>query len=131
MIYHDTDINCKALGFFTEYCCFCRKSALNLFCHLSEAVEVQGILLFQELDSNVAVGSDVRLGQVFRPLQKPVIEWDQSVKIVGFAAKFTAEFGFFHCKSNDFVLQLKEINLLNRWPDDIMNLASETLYHLL
>ena len=81
-------------------------------------------MLFQELDSNVAVGPDVRLGQVFRPLQKPVVEWDQSVKIVGFAAKFTAEFGFFHCKSNDFVLQLKEINLLNRWPDDIMNLAS-------
>ena len=106
------------------------KSALNLFCHLSEAVEVQGILLFQELDSNVAVGPDVRLGQVFRPLQKPVVEWDQSVKIVGFAAKFTAEFGFFHCKSNDFVLQLKKINLLNRWPDDIMNLASGAPYHL-
>ena len=70
------------------------KSALNFFRHLSEAVEVQGILLFQELDSNVAVGPDVRLGQVFRPLQKPVVEWDQSVKIVGCAAKFTAEFGF-------------------------------------
>ena len=45
-----------------------------MFCHLSEAVEVQGILLFQELDSNVAVGSNVRLGQVFRPLQKSVIQ---------------------------------------------------------
>ena len=33
-----------------------RLSALNLFCHLSEAVEVQGILLFQELDCDVAVG---------------------------------------------------------------------------
>ena len=111
--------------------CSCTLSALNLFCHLSEAVEVQGILLFQELDSNVAVGPDVRLGQFFRPLQKSVVEWDQSVRIVGFAAKFTAEFGFFHCKSNDFVLQLKEINLLNRWLDDIMNLASGALYHLL
>ena len=50
------------------------KSALNLFRHLSEAVEVQGILLFQELDSNVAVGPDVRLGQFFRPLQKSVIQ---------------------------------------------------------
>ena len=50
------------------------KSALNLFRHLSEAVEVQGILFFQELDSNVAVGSDVRLGQVFRLLQKLVIQ---------------------------------------------------------
>ena len=40
-----------------------RLSALNLFCHLSEAVEVQGILLrFQELDCDVAVGPDVRLG---------------------------------------------------------------------
>ena len=118
MIYHDTDTNCKALGFLTEYCCFCRngrsdffalssrdvpvcfggemlfisfylgnymtglvpfkvlilvsnergfvqqqrfllyldivlriqdrkhKSALNLFCHLSEAVEVQGTFVF-------------------------------------------------------------------------------------
>ena len=50
------------------------KSALNLFRHLSEAVEVQGILFFQELDCDVAVGSDVRLGQVFRLLQKPVIQ---------------------------------------------------------
>ena len=41
------------------------KSALNLFRHLSEAVEVQGILLFQELDCDVAVGSDVRLGEIF------------------------------------------------------------------
>ena len=100
-----------------------------MFCHLSEAVEVQGILLFQELDSNVAVGPDVRLGQVFRPLQKSVVEWDQSVKIVGFAAKFTAEFGFFHCKSNDFVIQSKEINLLNRWPDeDNYDWKYETVY---
>ena len=50
------------------------KSALNLFCHLSEAVEVQGILLFQEMDCDVAVSSNVRLGQVFRPLQKSVIQ---------------------------------------------------------
>ena len=40
------------------------KSALNLFRHLSEAVEVQGILFFQELDCDVAVGSDVRLGEI-------------------------------------------------------------------
>ena len=87
-------------------------------------------MLFQEMDSNVAVGPDVRLGQVFRPLQKSVVEWDQSVKIVGFAAKFTAEFGFFHCKSNDFVLQLKEINLLNRWPDeDNYDWKYETAYY--
>ena len=97
VIYHDTDTNCKALGFFTEYCCFCRKSALNLFCHLSEAVEVQGILLFQELDCDVAVGHDVRLGQVFRLLQKSVIQEhavvgqrkllvpDLTLKWVGFA----------------------------------------------
>ena len=86
-------------------------------------------MLFQELDSNVAVGPDVRFGQVFRPLQKSVVEWDQSVKIVGFAAKFTVEFGFFHCKSNDFVLQLKEINLLNRWPDeDNYDWKHETVY---
>ena len=50
------------------------KSALNLFRHLSEAVEVQGILLFQELDCDVAVGSNVRLGEVLRLLQKPVIQ---------------------------------------------------------
>ena len=54
--------------------CSCTLSALNLFCHLSEAVEVQGILFFQELDCDVAVSSNVRLGQVFRPLQKSVIQ---------------------------------------------------------
>lgn len=87
-MYHDTDTNCKALGFFTEYCCFCRKSALNLFCHLSEAVEVQGILLFQELDCDVAVGSDVRLGQVFRLLQKSVI---QEHAVVGQSKLFVSD----------------------------------------
>ena len=59
------------------------KSALNLFCHLSEAVEVQGILLFQELDCDVAVSSNVRLGQVFRPLQKSVISVIQEHDVVG------------------------------------------------
>ena len=63
------------------------KSALNLFRHLSEAVKVQGILLFQELDSNVAVGPDVRLGQVFRPLQKPVIEWESECQDRRFCRK--------------------------------------------
>ena len=77
--------------------CSCTLSALNLFCHLSEAVEVQGILLFQELDCDVAVGHDVRLGQVFRLLQKSVIQEhavvgqrkllvpDLTLKWVGFA----------------------------------------------
>ena len=63
------------------------KSALNLFRHLSEAVEVQGILLFQELDSNVAVGPDVRLGQVFRPLQKSVVEWESECQDRRFCRK--------------------------------------------
>ena len=68
-----------------------------MFCHLSEAVEVQGILLFQELDSDVAVSSNVRLGEVLRLLQKPVIQEhavvgqrkllvsDLTLKWVGFA----------------------------------------------
>ena len=59
------------------------KSALNLFRHLSEAVEVQGILFFQELDCDVAVSSNVRLGQVFRPLQKSVISVIQEHDVVG------------------------------------------------
>ena len=45
-----------------------------MFRHLSEAVEVQGILLFQELDCDVAVGSDVRLWEVLCSLQKSVIQ---------------------------------------------------------
>ena len=54
-----------------------------MFCHLSEAVEVQGILFFQELDCDVAVSSNVRLGQVFRPLQKSVISVIQEHDVVG------------------------------------------------
>ena len=105
-MYHDTDTNCKALGFFTEYCCFCRKSALNLFCHLSEAVEVQDILLFQKLDCDVAVGPDVRLGQVFRLLQKSVISVIQEHDVVGQRKLFVPDLtlkwvGFALCGSPD------------------------------
>ena len=37
-------------------------------------MKFRALLFFQELDCDVAVGSNVRLGEVFRLLQKPVIQ---------------------------------------------------------
>lgn len=48
VIYHDTDTNCKALGFFTEYCCFCRNGGTDFFALSSRDVPVRfgGEMLF-------------------------------------------------------------------------------------
>lgn len=40
-MYHDTDTNCKALGFFTEYCCFCRNGGTAFFAFSSRDVPVR------------------------------------------------------------------------------------------
>jgi len=60
-------------------------------------LKFRALLFFQELDCDVAVSSNVRLGQVFRPLQKSVIQEhavvgqrkllvsDLTLKWVGFA----------------------------------------------
>ena len=40
VMYHDTDTDCKALGFFTEYCCFCRNGGTDFFALSSRDVLV-------------------------------------------------------------------------------------------
>ena len=46
-------------------------------------MKFRALLFFQELDCDVAVSSNVRLGQVFRPLQKSVISVIQEHDVVG------------------------------------------------